>query len=116
VPPIIREWEWDEGNLSELAEHGLDIDTVFDVWLEAPGYRKNTGGRPGYRMTGPDRGGAIWTIPIWPLRGKSGQWRAVTGWPATDADIKWYKKYGPKGGTDEDKPGEEEAEHSAGIP
>ena len=92
MPPHISEWEWDDGNLTELATHGVDVETVLEVWTEAPRYRKNTRGRPGYRMIGPDWGGEIWTIPTRPVRGRPGVWRAVTGWRSEEPDISWYRR------------------------
>lgn len=88
--PAIGEWQWDDENIGELAAHGVSEDTVLDVWMERPGYRRNTEARPGYFMIGPDRGGTFWTVVIVEVRGKPGLWRAVTGWRAEERDINWY--------------------------
>lgn len=97
--PYIEEWEFDEWNLAELAAHNADNDTVIAVWSEAPRYRKNTKGRPGYRMIGSDQRGAIWTIAIRPVDRQPGVWRPVTGWVLEndDDDMIWYRKRTRKG-------------------
>lgn len=97
--PVILEWEWEDEDLIHLAEHGADMDTVLDVWEEGPKYRKNTKGRTGYRMIGPDLGGTLWTFLIRPVEGRPGIWRPVTGYTldAGDDDLTWYETQKRKG-------------------
>ena len=72
----IEEWEWDDGNLGELARHGVSRSVVLSVALEHPRFRRNRTERSAtFQMIGPDRGGALWTICIVEtiLRGGGGQ-------------------------------------------
>jgi hypothetical protein len=50
-------------------------------------------------MIGPDYGGTLWSIPIRPVNGKPGVWRAVTAMSlvADDDDMSWYQKQMRKG-------------------
>jgi hypothetical protein len=93
---LIEEWEWDDGNLSELGRHGLTRRIVLQVAEEAPAFRRNRRGRSAvFQMIGPDRGSGFWTVCI-AQAGPAlpGRWRAVTGW-ASDADeIAWYRRTG----------------------
>lgn len=91
----IRDWEWDaeDGNLDELAAHGLDENIVEDVWQEAPIARRNKGNRAAsHQIIGPDRGGKLWTICIVEKHGWPGTWRAVTGWEASSTEETWYRQ------------------------
>lgn len=87
----IGEWEWDDGNLSELARHGIDRSTVLAVAAEDPRFRRNMRRRAAsHQMIGPDRGGQCWTVCILHLHGD--RWRAVTGWRSEEHEIDWYNK------------------------
>lgn len=89
----ISEWQWDDGNLDELAAHGVRRSTVEDVAEEQPRFRRNKQGRAAsHQMIGPDTSGAIYVICIVEVRGQPGLWRAVTGWPADTAERDWYLK------------------------
>lgn len=89
----ISEWEWDDGNLEELAAHGLDRHTVLDVADEAPRFRRNKKGRAAsHQMIGPDRGGQFWTVCIVEVLDQ--RWRAITGWPSEERERTWYDKSG----------------------
>lgn len=89
----IEEWVWDEGNLGELARHGVTSRIVESVAEEAPLFRRNKRGRAAsHQMIGPDPGGRVWTICIGPIPGAPGQWRAITGWPADDDEVAWYRR------------------------
>lgn len=53
----IRDWEWDaeDGNLDELAAHGLDEDVVEQVWQESPVARRSKKDRAAsHQMIGPE--------------------------------------------------------------
>ncbi len=89
----IGDWQWDEGNLGELARHGLTLETVLQVSKESPRYRRNKRGLSAlYQMIGPDSGGAIWVVCITPVRDCPGLWRAVTGWRARDHEKDWHRR------------------------
>lgn len=89
----ISEWQWDDGNLDELAWHGVRPSTVEAVAEERPRFRRNKKGRAAsHQMIGPDKSGAIYVICIVAIPGRPGLWRAVTGWPADDAERDWYAK------------------------
>lgn len=91
--PRIEEWQWDEGNLSELARHELDRRIVLQVAVEAPVFRANRKERAAtHQMIGPDHGGAIWVVCIVEVSGTPGLWRAITGWGAEDLEIEWYRR------------------------
>lgn len=98
--PRIEEWEWDDGNLGELARHGLTRRVVLQVAEGAPMFRRNRKGRPAaYQMIGPDYGGRLWTVCIAESGpGVSDRWRAVTGWASGPKEIAWYQKAGRASG------------------
>jgi hypothetical protein len=88
---FIDDWQWDDGNLDELARHHLDEDIVEQVAEQAPRFRANKHNRAAtHQMIGPDRGGRIWLICIAPVPGEPGVWRAITGWVAEQVDQNWY--------------------------
>ena len=92
----IEEWIWDEGNLEELARHGLQRRTVLEVAEEAPLFRRNKRHRAAsHQMIGPDRGGSMWTKCILSVLEK-GIWRAITGWPSEDQEVTWYRRSAPQ--------------------
>ncbi len=89
----IEEWQWDDGNLDHLAEHGVTRHIVEQVSLTAPRFRPNPRRLPhGRQMIGPDYGGGMWLICIVPIQEHPGLWRAYTGWPAEPEDEKWYRR------------------------
>lgn len=86
----IGEWDWDDGNLDELARHGLDPLVVVQVSEEHPKFRANRKRRAAsHQMIGPDHGGRFWTVCIVCLHGE--RWRAVTGWTSTARERAWYE-------------------------
>ncbi len=88
----IEGWQWDDGNLDELARHELYPRTVFQVAEGRPRFRRNKGGRAAsHQMIGPDNGGLIWVICIVEIAREPGLWRAITGWQADDAERAWYR-------------------------
>jgi uncharacterized DUF497 family protein len=86
----IGEWDWDDGNLDELARHGLDWYVVLQVAEGHPKFRANRKQRAAsHQMIGPDRGGRYWTVCIVRLAGE--RWRAVTGWTSSTRERAWYE-------------------------
>lgn len=92
----IEEWEWDDGNLSELGRHGLTRRVVLQVAEGVPAFRRNRGGRAAvFQMIGPDRGGGFWTVCLVESTAAApGRWRAVTGGASDAEEIAWYRKTG----------------------
>lgn len=88
----IEEWQWDDGNREELARHGVTSRIVYQVWQEAPHYRKNAKKHraASHQMIGPDKGGRMWLICIKRVSRPLNLWRAVTGWSAEQEDVDWY--------------------------
>jgi len=87
----IEEWQWDDGNREELAAHNIDSVIVYQVWREAPHYRKNQKNRAAsHQMIGPDKGGHMWVLCIKRVSRALSLWRAVTGWSADQAEDDWY--------------------------
>lgn len=63
----IEEWEWDDGNLDELARHGVTRRIVESVVDDTPLFRRNKRGRSAsHQMTGPDPGGPYVADLYWP--------------------------------------------------
>lgn len=91
---VITGWQWDEGNLAELACHGLSRRIVIEVAHEDPKFRRNRRGRAAtHQMIGPDYGMRMWTVCIVAVFGHMGLWRAITGWSADPEDVDWYGKW-----------------------
>ena len=87
----IEERGWDDGNLAELARHGLRRRTVLQVARRAR-FRRNRRHRAAtHKMIGADDGGALWVVCIVETTGR-GRWTAVTGWPAEAEDQAWYRR------------------------
>ena len=89
----IEEWQWDDGNLTELAAHGVSPRIVEQVAQGSPRFRQNRRRRAAtHQMIGPDAGGTIWVVCIMQVGGHPGLWRAITGWKARDHEVAWYEK------------------------
>jgi hypothetical protein len=89
----IDSWQWDDGNLAEIAGHGLTRRLVLQVFSRAPRFRRNRRGRAAtHVMIGPDEGGTLLVIYIVAVAGQPGLWRVVTGWGAEDPDVEWYRR------------------------
>ena len=87
------EWEWDEGNLRELARHKISARTVYQVAEGEPRFRANRRGRAAtHQMIGPDDGDRFWVVCILCVDEEEQLWRAVTGWPAREQEIAWYRR------------------------
>lgn len=94
MPRSIHEWQWDDDNLEHLARHGLNRRIVLEVATTSPRFRRNRKARAAtHQMIGPDLGGAFWTICIAEIPAFSGVWRAITGWPAEEHEIDWYRRH-----------------------
>ncbi len=88
----IDEWELDDGNLAELAAHGITEVILFQVGEEAPRYRRNKKERSAtHQMVGPDFGGTLWVICIVETHRRY-VWRPITGWQAEKKDVEWYRR------------------------
>ena len=88
----VDEWEWDDGNIEELAHQGIYAGTVYQVADGRPRFRRNKRSRAAtHMMIGPDFGGRIWVVCIVQLHGRPGIWRAIAGWPAGKAEQEWYR-------------------------
>ena len=87
----INEWDVDESNASELAGHGLSVETVDDIASARPRFRRNKKGRAAtHQMIGPDAGGAFWVVCI--VEQTPERWRPITGWPAGPHEIEWWRR------------------------
>ena len=81
-PSEASEFEWDEGNASELARHGIVPEEVEEVLDNHPAWTPNKRFRAGYwRMTGRTNGGRRLTIAV-EYEGHGYILRAITGWEA----------------------------------
>lgn len=93
MPLWIEAWEWNEGNLDELASHGVARRNVLQVSQGDPRFRRNRRGRAAsHQMIGPDDGGKIWVVCIVQAPDRPGVWRAVTGWQARASEREWYRR------------------------
>lgn len=81
-PAEASEFQWDEGNESELARHGIRPEEVEEVFDNHPVWTPNKRHRAGHwRMTGLTHGGRRLTIIVQHV---SNEYilRAITGWEA----------------------------------
>lgn len=86
----IAEWQWDDGNVAHMAEHGVRPLDVEDVWYGRPRFRRNKHGRAAsHQMIGPNTGGTCYAVFI--VRVEDGLWRVVTARRATDPEIDWWR-------------------------
>lgn len=91
--PEIEGWQWDDGNIAELAKHGITPRIVEQVAQEGPRFRRNRKGRGAVKqMIGADFGGRFWVICITPVPHQPGIWRAITGWTAGPHEREWYRR------------------------
>ncbi len=89
----VEEWEWDDDNRAHLARHGVTRRIVEQVFETQPRFRANKPNRTGtHQMIGPAYSGTLYTICIVELYMREGLWRAITGWPASDKEKKWYEE------------------------
>jgi hypothetical protein len=87
----IQDWEFDEGNLEELAAHGLTVE-ILDVVLESrPRFRRNKKDRAvTHQMIGPDSGGRFWVVCV--VETGPQIWKPITGWSADGHEIEWWRR------------------------
>ena len=86
----VVDFRWDEGNLAHCARHDVTPVVVVEVKDRAPQFFLNDPGQPGSPfMIGPDASGRFWTIIILPAE-NVGEWKAITGWPSDNAEIRKY--------------------------
>ena len=79
-PSEASEFEWDYGNQSEFARHGIEPEEVEEVFDNHPDWKPNKRDRAGdWRMTGRTNGGRRLTIIIKDA-GYAHTLRAITGW------------------------------------
>jgi hypothetical protein len=87
----IRDWDFDEANVEELAAHAVTIEIVDDVVQNRPRFRRNKKRRRAtHQMIGPDGGGRFWVICL--LETGPSIWRPITGWAAGEHEIDWWRK------------------------
>jgi hypothetical protein len=80
-----------DGNIEELAQHGLSMETVDQVAENEPRFRRNKKGRPAsHQMIGPDDGGKTWTVCM--VETEPRWWRPITGWEAAEHEREWWKR------------------------
>ena len=79
-PSEASEFEWDEGNESELAGHSVTLDEVEQVFDNGPEWIPNKRNRAGdWKMVGYTNGGRSLTIIVRET-GYGYHLRAITGW------------------------------------
>ena len=81
-PADASEFEWDEGNESELARHRVRTEEVEEVFNNHPDWRPNKRNRSGdWRMTGQTNGGRRLVVIVRQVA-FGHVLRAITGWDA----------------------------------
>ena len=85
-PTHAEEWEWDEGNETELWRHGVVPREIEEVFANGPRWARNRRGRPAdWKMMGVTNGGRLLTVVVRydPAR----RWlRPVTAWDSTTGE------------------------------
>lgn len=88
---VIADWDLDEENLAELAAHGATVEILEQVVGDQPRFRRNKRRRAAtHQMIGPDQGGRFWVVCL--VETGPSLWRPVTGWPAGDHEIEWWRR------------------------
>ena len=79
-------FEWDDGNVDELAAHHITPYEVEEVFDNLPGWGRNKrSGAGNYKMVGRTDAGRVLTIVIlW--RENLRLIRPITGWDSTDGE------------------------------
>ncbi len=81
-PSKAHDYEWDEGNRTELADHGIIDSDVLWVHENKPRFERNKIGAAGtWFMIGRDKGGRTLKISIMWADESTRTLRAITGWP-----------------------------------
>jgi uncharacterized DUF497 family protein len=87
----IRDWDVDDHNIEELANHGVSLEVVEAVATNRPRFRRNKKRRAAtHQMIGPDEGGSFWVVCI--RETGPSIWRPITGWPAGGHEIEWWRR------------------------
>jgi uncharacterized DUF497 family protein len=89
----VRDFEFDTFNLTHLVRHGLDAETIWDVWLDEPVVVPDRPRHSGtHLLIGMHSGGVLWTIAVVCVDDELGLWRPITGFPTEREDERqaWY--------------------------
>lgn len=88
-PEDAEAWEWDEGNESELARHGVTPQEVEQAWENTGAYVRNTKREDSWKIMGTTDGGRALSIIV-VVDSIRRTMRPVTGWDMTTADKTRY--------------------------
>jgi uncharacterized DUF497 family protein len=89
---LIVEFEWDDGNVTHLAERGLDASDVNAMLASRiTTLRNKRAGSGEYKFIGRGKGGELLTIVV-ARTAEPGRWRPVTGRRSTDGEQKIYER------------------------
>ena len=90
----VQRLRFDDQNEEHIARHGVTIGEIEQVWLDEPLYFPNRRGRhAAYLMIGRTYGGRLLTVPLAGDR-TVGDFRPITAWDSTPADIARYRAAG----------------------
>jgi uncharacterized DUF497 family protein len=90
MPWHAEAFEWDDGNESELAAHGVTPVEVEDMFAEGPVWLPNRRRRAGdWKMVGYTPAGRALTVVVVCNEARR-TLRAVTGWDATPGETTRY--------------------------
>jgi hypothetical protein len=81
---LVREFEWDDGNLQHFADKGLtaeDVDAMLGSRITIKRNKRHASGS--YKFLGRGRGGRRLTIVVTETS-TPGRWRPITGWENAD--------------------------------
>lgn len=82
--------DFDEGNESELAAHGISASEVFQLLENSPKWAPNKKGRAGlWKAIGYTNGGRALTVPV-TYDESQGVVRPITGWDCTPGERSKY--------------------------
>ena len=84
--------EWDDENEEHLARHGLTPGLVRQVLANRHITVENPKQEERVLLIGETHGGTLVTISLAPTR-DPGTWRPVTGWSATEAERKLFRRH-----------------------
>jgi uncharacterized DUF497 family protein len=88
----IRWLEVDEDVEEHLAEHGVLVADVWEALANPHITFPNPEAEERIWMIGANHGGRLFRISLAPTS-DPGTWRPITGWPASPADIKLYRRH-----------------------
>lgn len=89
---LIVEFEWDDGNVTHLAERGLDANDVNAMLASRiTTLRNKRAGSGEYKLIGHGKGGELLTIVV-TRTAEPGRWRPITGRRSTDGERKIYER------------------------